>query len=99
MEQFGSYVRELQGQLQAVRAEQEADRRQLLELRTLLQQSHHQLDAKEVYRATGRRSVLSAARGAADGDRSDSESDSNVPNTEWQITTSMVDRGYRCIHG
>ena len=48
MEQFGSYVRELQTQLQAVRAEQEADRRQLLEVRTLLQQSHHLLDTRVV---------------------------------------------------
>ena len=48
MEQFGLYVQELQGQLQAVRAEHEGDRRQLLEVRTLLQQSNHHLDAKEV---------------------------------------------------
>ena len=48
VEQFGLYVQELQGQLQAARAEQEADRRQLLEVRTLLQQSHNHLDAKEV---------------------------------------------------
>ncbi|XP_043203822.1 arfGAP with SH3 domain, ANK repeat and PH domain-containing protein-like [Amphibalanus amphitrite] len=47
VEQFGLYVQELQTQLQAVRSEQEADRRQLLEVRTLLQQSHHHLDAKE----------------------------------------------------
>ncbi|XP_037079272.1 arfGAP with SH3 domain, ANK repeat and PH domain-containing protein-like [Pollicipes pollicipes] len=46
VEQFGLYVQELTGRLQAARAEQEEDRRHLHEVRALLQQAHS-VDPKE----------------------------------------------------
>lgn len=67
VQQFGQYVQELTGRLATVRAEQEQDRRQLLDVRSMLQQSQH-ADTKEVsWRCCGERGHCTARVGEGTG--------------------------------